>query len=351
VGGNLIGSTQESGILTVRGGGIDIKSTRDVNVNKSRVATFGGGDINITSTKGNINAGTGGRNEVVQFIIEELRFNPDGTPVIGPDGKQAKDFLVFLIPGSGISTFHPPPRVVNGQVVEAGDPFPLAFPEFNTPEINAINREIEKATFFGRDASRLLATKKQLEDVRNPVYAEEFNKFIDPLLLGNITLLAEEGNIDVPIAGIRGRDVVVVTPKGETTGEGTIQGRVRFERDESKPRPPLPVVIGTSSTGGGAPPTTGGGSLPPPAAPPPPAPTSATANAGGSASKSADATSESAFETASAQSQPEGKSKQAASGKSGDETGKTQLAKSVRVKRGVVIQVDVKPQAQPQPGS
>ena len=350
VGGNLIGSTQESGILTVRGGGIDIKSTRDVNVNKSRVATFGGGDINITSTKGSINAGTGGRNEVVQFIIEELKFNPDGTPVmIGV--KQAKEFLVFLIPGSGISTFHPPPRVVNGQVVEAGDPFPLAFPEFNTPEINAINREIEKATFFGRDATRLLATKKQLEDVRNPVYAEEFNKFIDPLLLGNITLLAEEGNIDVPIAGIRGRDVVVVTPKGETTGEGTIQGRVRFERDESKPRPPLPVVIGTSSTGGGAPPTTGGGSLPPPAAPPPPAPTSATANAGGSASKSADTTSESVIESASSQTQAEAKSKHAASDKTGDETGKTQLAKSVRVKRGVVIQVDVKPQAQPQQGS
>ncbi|HSQ50138.1 MAG TPA: hypothetical protein VLL94_02605 [Nitrospiraceae bacterium] len=346
VGGNVIGSTQETGILTVRGGGIDIKSTGDVNVNKSRISTFGGGDINVTSTKGDINAGSGGKNEVVQFVIEELKFNPDGTPVIGPDGKQAKEFLVFLIPGSGISTFHPPPRVVNEQVVEPGDPFPLVFPEFNTQEINAINREIEKAAFFGRDPSRLLARKKQLEDARNPVFAEEFNRFIDPLLLGNITLLAEEQNIVVPIAGIRGRDVVAVTPKGETTGEGTIQGRVRFERDESKPRTNvLPPVIGTFNPPGGGPPATGTASLPPAPAPPPPAPTSATANAGGGASKSADSTSEAVIQTASAQTKADAKSKQEAASKSGEGDEKNMLAKSVRVKRGVVIQVDVKPQS------
>lgn len=345
VGGNIIGSTQESGILTVRGGGIDINSTGDVNVNKSRIATFGGGDINITSTKGNINAGSGGRNEVVQFIIEELKFNPDGTPILGPDGKQAKEFLIFLIPGSGISTFHPPPRVVNGAVVEPGDPFPLVFPEFNTPAINAINIEIEKAAFFGRDSSRLLAVKKQLEDVRNPVYAEEFNRFIDPLRLGNITLLAEEQNIVVPIAGIRGRDVVAVTPKGETTGEGTIQGRVRFERDENSPRKSvLPPVIGTFNPPSGGAPTTGGGSLPPPAAPPPPAPTNATANAGGGASKSADSASESAIDTGSSQAKAEAKAKQVAA-KGGNKEKSTQVTQSIRMKHGVIIQVEVKPQS------
>jgi filamentous hemagglutinin family protein len=345
VGGNVIGSTQETGILTVRGGGIDIKAAGDVNVNKSRVATFGGGDINITSTEGNINAGTGGRDEVVQFVIEELKFNPDGTPVIGPDGDQAKEFLIFLIPGSGISTFHPPPRVVNGTVVEPGDPFPLVFPEFNTPEILAINREIEKAAFFGRDTSRLLTRKKQLEDARNPAYAEEFNRFIDPLLLGNITLLAEEQNIVVPIAGIRGRDVVAVTPNGETTGEGTIQGRVRFERDESKPATnPLPPVIGTFNPPGGGAPATGGGSLPPPAAPPPPAPTNATANAGGSASKSADSAAESAIDTASSQAKAEAQSKQVAA-KDDDKQKSTKVTQSIKMKHGVIIQVEVKPQS------
>jgi filamentous hemagglutinin family protein len=337
VGGNVIGSTQETGILTVRGGGIDIKATGDVNVNKSRVATFGGGDINVTSTKGNINAGTGGKNEVVQFIIEELKFNPDGTPIYLPGSttEQAKEFLVFLIPGSGISTFHP------------NDPFPLVFPAFNTPAINAINREIEKASFFGRSTTTLLARKKQLEDARNPVYAEEFNRFIDPLRLGNITLLAEEKNIDVPVAGIRGRDVVVVTPKGETTGEGTIQGRVRFERDESLERKrPIPPVVGTSSGGGAAAPTTGTGSLPPPSAPAAAAPTSATANAGGSASKSADSASESAIDTGASQAKTEAKAKQVAA-KDGDKEKSTRVTQSIKMKHGVIIQVDVKPQAQP----
>jgi filamentous hemagglutinin family protein len=345
VGGNVIGSTQESGILTVRGGGIDIKSTGDVNVNKSRVSTFGGGDINVTSTKGNINAGSGGKNEVVRFIIEELKFNPDGTPVIGPDGKQAKEFLVFLIPGSGISTFHPPPRVVNGTVVEAGDPFPLVFPEFNTPEILAINREIEKASFFGRSTTTLLSRKKQLEDARNPVYVEEFNRFIDPLLLGNITLLAEEKNIVVPIAGIRGRDVVAVTPKGETTGEGTIQGRVRFERDESTSRQTIPpTVVGTSSSSGGGPPTTGGGSLPPPAAPPAAAPSSATGNAAGSSVKSADSAAESALDSGTSHAKAGGKSKQVAA-KDDDKEKSTKLTQSIKMKHGVIIQVEVKPQS------
>jgi len=37
--------------------------------------------------------------------------------------------------------------------------------------------------------------------------------------------------------------------------------------------------------------------------------------------------------------------------KDGEKDKKSQMAKSVQMKRGVVIQVDVKPQAQPQPGS
>jgi hypothetical protein len=136
-----------------------------------------------------------------------------------------------------------------------------------------------------------------------------------------------------------------VTPKGETTGEGTIQGRVRFERDESKPSTGvLPPVIGTFNPPGGGAPATGGGSLPPPAAPPPPAPTNATANAGGSASKSADSAAEAAIDTASSQAKAEAKAKQVAA-KDDDKEKSTKVTQSIKMKHGVIIQVEVKPQS------
>ena len=44
-----------------------IRATGDIDVNKSRIATFGGGDIRLTSVQGNINAGSGSKNERVQY--------------------------------------------------------------------------------------------------------------------------------------------------------------------------------------------------------------------------------------------------------------------------------------------
>ncbi|MGA2499604.1 MAG: filamentous hemagglutinin N-terminal domain-containing protein [Tepidisphaeraceae bacterium] len=48
------------GIFTTGGGGISIAATGDVNVDGSRIATYDGGDINIRSATGNVNAGAGG---------------------------------------------------------------------------------------------------------------------------------------------------------------------------------------------------------------------------------------------------------------------------------------------------
>src|SRR5262249_41467257 len=49
------------GITTLLGGGIDVFANGDINVEKSRISTFQGGDINLTSTHGIINAGSGSR--------------------------------------------------------------------------------------------------------------------------------------------------------------------------------------------------------------------------------------------------------------------------------------------------
>ena len=56
-----IGSSQDAqGILSLWGGNITIDSIRDINVNGSRIATYDGGDISVTSDKGNVDAGVGG---------------------------------------------------------------------------------------------------------------------------------------------------------------------------------------------------------------------------------------------------------------------------------------------------
>jgi filamentous hemagglutinin family protein len=53
-----------TGIFTAKGGGINIFSGGDLNVNVSRVMTFFGGDITIWSDLGNVNAGRGSKTAV-----------------------------------------------------------------------------------------------------------------------------------------------------------------------------------------------------------------------------------------------------------------------------------------------
>ncbi|MBN1105204.1 MAG: filamentous hemagglutinin family protein [Deltaproteobacteria bacterium] len=91
---------RSTGIYTALGGGINIFSRGDVNVNESRIMTYMGGDITIWSDEGNINAGKGskaainvdppkltwvGGVPVVKFIppavgsgIRCLTYDPDG---------------------------------------------------------------------------------------------------------------------------------------------------------------------------------------------------------------------------------------------------------------------------------
>jgi filamentous hemagglutinin family protein len=57
-------SNKQTGILTETGGGINIFSGGDVNVNEARVMTFQGGDITVWSDRGNVNAGRGDKEAV-----------------------------------------------------------------------------------------------------------------------------------------------------------------------------------------------------------------------------------------------------------------------------------------------
>jgi filamentous hemagglutinin family protein len=299
-----------------------IRTTGDIDVNKSRIATFGGGDIRLTSLQGNINAGSGSKDERALFAVDVPQIDSQGQPVIDPTtGLQKLTRTVYEVPGSGIFTFHP------------NDPQPLTFPKFNDPEINALLAEANRQGFFGKDVSGLVARANQLKAEREPIFNQAvLNPFIDNLKLGNITLTVERGNIIIPPAGIRGRDITLIAPHGFVDFQGgAVVGRIDPHN--------FPVVIGTPNIP----------VLSPPGVSPPPPPlsgggtvgaASTTAVATGTSAKSTESVQETAAETASQNSQ---KSKQVASKKSDEKDGKSQLATSIRVKRGVVIQVDVKP--------
>jgi hypothetical protein len=78
------------GIFTTSGGSISVIANGDVNVDGSRIAAYDGGNINIESQSGDVNAGTGGEGFVT---FNALQLNPATGQLVS---------LPASIPGSGI---------------------------------------------------------------------------------------------------------------------------------------------------------------------------------------------------------------------------------------------------------
>jgi len=77
------------GIYTTSGGDVSVTANGDVNVDGSRIAAYDGGDINVKSLNGDVNAGAGGAGYVA---MSALQLNPLGQ-LFG---------IPATIPGSGI---------------------------------------------------------------------------------------------------------------------------------------------------------------------------------------------------------------------------------------------------------
>jgi filamentous hemagglutinin family protein len=330
VGGNSSNRGEQTGITTSRGGNIKILSTGDVNVNRSRVGTFDSGNILIKSTAGTINAGSGSKGERTIFLID----NGDGTSTTA------------VVPGSGIFTW------------ERDDPdfSTLPFPKFNTPQMNALFARITKRRFLGRDASDLVAEFDRLTELRKVEYDRIFEEFIQapfgpgsrPLQLGDISLIAAR-NIDVPQAGIRGRRINLEAGDALNLLGGSIIGKATFSA--SSVSGSLGAFAGAAagsvggasvSAAGGA----GGGSVGglSGATSTVSATSASTSTTSSTAAKAVEQVQQTTAESTGSSASNSGK--QVAS-KDGEKDKKSQMAKSVQIKRGVVIQVDVKPQAQP----
>jgi filamentous hemagglutinin family protein len=64
------------GVYTAAGGDVNVTAQGDVNINGSRIATYNGGNIDITSTGGNVSVGSGGATQSGVF----LTYTDAGTP-------------------------------------------------------------------------------------------------------------------------------------------------------------------------------------------------------------------------------------------------------------------------------
>ena len=182
----------------------------------------------------------------------------------------------------------------------------------------------------------LLAKANQLQAQRQPIFNETVLKpYINSLKLGDVNLVSEKGSIIIPPAGIQGRTVQLFAPKIDFQG-GAVVGNVVI--------PPTVNVSGPPNVVG-----TGSGAVTPPVSPvsgsSASASVSATTAAVSTSAKSTENVQEAASEGSAKQS--EASAKQVASNKGNEKDKKKLAAQSVRIKRGVVIQVDVKPQAQP----
>ncbi|MEI8015025.1 MAG: filamentous hemagglutinin N-terminal domain-containing protein [Nitrospira sp.] len=340
------GDNDALGIVTRFGGAIDIKSTGDINVDKSRIATmafpspgtrpYQAGDINLVSLTGNINAGSGGANEAIPLAFTIKPIDPaTGRPL-------PEENINFEVPGSGIFTYHGGDQALGEKLV---------FPRFDDPEINAVRGEIAKLGFLGRDTTALRAKERELLGEREQIFNQVFENFILSKQLGNVRLEAKQGNIVVPVAGIRGRRIDLLAPNGTLDLQGgLIAGLTRFAAGSvtgSLSGSFSGTVTGSSSGGsvsGSS--SAGGGSLG--------GITGATGSVSAASSSSTAATTSSAVK-ASADVQEgaadaagqgsDAKGKQVAS-KSNDKDKKgVTVAQSIKMKHGVIIQVDVKPQS------
>ena len=310
------------GVLTLRGGEVDIKATGDVNVNKSRVGTLGGGDIHILSTNGDINAGFGNLNDLVEFLYNQVTRDSQGN-IIGTSS------LTAHVPGAGIFTFHPDDPDPLPKYPTVWD-FPLPP---NLASLNAARIQILKQEVLGH---RLTPEEQQVLNVLNSAHGVYVTQFNNDWKLGNIDLNAPAGNVVIPPAGVRGKNISIEAKNLDLQG-GYISGNLSLNVGQITGG--LGFILGpvSGNVGGTSVNASSGGGL------------GGLSGATGSLSTTATATNASAVASAQDASTEEAAQSKAAAvepqaGKTADDTkGKRgrKMVQSMSFKKGVTIEVDV----------
>ena len=118
------------GIFTTSGGNVTINAFSDVNVDGSRIAAYNGGNVNITSQTGDVNAGAGGQGYV---IFQSLELNTLGELIALPADVPLSGILATTVPYSDAPLGNITINTPNGSVNSSqGGVLQIAFGNANT---------------------------------------------------------------------------------------------------------------------------------------------------------------------------------------------------------------------------
>ncbi len=136
VGGQLTAFGDPSapkGIFTTSGGNISVTANADVNVDGSRIAAYDGGNINIESLNGDVNAGTGGEGYVT---LNALELDPGTGQLISlPASIPGSGILATTVFGSDATLGNITINAPNGSVnASSGGVLQIAFNSLNSPD-------------------------------------------------------------------------------------------------------------------------------------------------------------------------------------------------------------------------
>jgi len=121
------------GIFTTGGGGISVTAGGTVNVDGSRIATYNGGDINISSQNGDVIAGSGGMGSVSLTVLELDPVTGELTGI--PADVPGSGILAITLPGSHATLGNIIVRAPNGDIdASLGGVLQLAFNGQNTQQ-------------------------------------------------------------------------------------------------------------------------------------------------------------------------------------------------------------------------
>jgi len=118
------------GIFTTSGGNVTVNAVDDVNVDGSRIAAYNGGNLNITSQTGDVNAGAGGQGYV---IFQSLELNALGELIALPADVPLSGILATTVPYSDAQLGNITINTPNGSVNSSqGGVLQIAFGNANT---------------------------------------------------------------------------------------------------------------------------------------------------------------------------------------------------------------------------
>jgi hypothetical protein len=208
------------GIYTGHGGDVSVTAMGDVNLNGSRIASYDGGDVTVTSKNGDVNAGEGGKGF---FRITTVQRGPMNKPVQVVDRFFGSGIVALTGPGSKAHVGNILVAAGRDIVANAGGILQQAF---NNSDISDVSVTLNAKRDIVAGQSGVLGANVKLKagrDIKGLIVA---NNDLDIKAQQNVNVTAlAAGNANVSGGGTVSGSVVAqgnVTVAGDTVSAAVI---------------------------------------------------------------------------------------------------------------------------------